>query len=67
VSREKHSCRNYCAGRIMGIVDNLKLRGEIEESSRFEVKALSGWAWIPRDAVLMMCEHDRRFTVRKVE
>lgn len=63
-SKRKHTCETYCSGRIAGIVENLKLRGEISQGFEVEVKMLKGLRWIPAGSYVMTCEHRRDFLVK---
>lgn len=60
------SCQDYCAGRLRGIVENLKLRGEVGEDFHVEIRPVPpGLSWIPRNSYIAKCEHGRQFLMRE--
>lgn len=64
--RKRHSCTRYCEGRLHGIVDNLRLRGEISQDSKFEFTALRGLTFIPPNTPVLKCEHGREWMVKDI-
>lgn len=64
--RKRHSCVEYCEGQLHGIVDNLKLRGEISEDTKFEIKLLRGLTYVPKGTYIMKCEHGREWTIKDI-
>jgi hypothetical protein len=64
--RKRHPCTRWCEGRLHGIVDNLKLRGEIEPDSKFEFIALRGLMHVPGGTYILKCEHGREWMVKDV-
>ncbi len=60
-------CAEFCAGRLHGIVANLKLTGEITtEDFAISVRAMRrGLNWVPRGSYEMTCEHGQKFVVRE--
>jgi hypothetical protein len=64
--RKRHSCTQYCEGRLHGIVDNMKLLGEIPEDSKFEFTLLRGLMFIPGNSYILKCEHGREWMVKDV-
>jgi hypothetical protein len=47
-------------------VDNLKLRGEIAEDSKFEFKLLKGITFVPKGSYVLKCEHGREWLVKDI-
>lgn len=60
---ERHSCVEYCAGRLRGMAENLKLRGEIPDDFRVQVRPVRLIARVPAGAFVAKCEHGRKFVV----
>lgn len=63
VRGKQHPCWNWCAGRIEGIVENLRLRGEIDADFDVEIRSARGLTWVPAGALQMTCQHRRTYVV----
>lgn len=57
-------CARFCGGKLDGIVENLKLRGELPEDKTFRFKQLRGLVYIPAGAYEIVCPlHHNTFLV----
>jgi hypothetical protein len=64
--RKWNPCTRYCEGRLHEIVENLKIRGEIAEDSKFEFITVRGLTFVPKDTYILKCEHGREWMVKDV-
>jgi hypothetical protein len=60
-TKSQHPCHRWCGGRLAGIVENLKLRGEIPPEFEFDIRSAIGLVYVPAGALEMTCQHGRSY------
>jgi hypothetical protein len=63
----RHPCWGWCAQRLYGIVDNLKLRGELPAEAEIEVISIIGLMYVPAGTYTATCQHRREYILRPVK
>lgn len=61
--RKRHPCSKWCEQRLHGIVDNLRLRGEIEQDFQVDFEPIRIGAYIPKDVFTLKCQHGRMWKI----
>lgn len=64
--RKRHPCSTWCEGQLKGIVENLKLRGEITEEFKVEFVPMRGLTWVPGGSHILKCQHGREWMIKDV-
>jgi hypothetical protein len=62
-SSRQHPCWRWCGQRILGIVENGKLLGEIPQDAEFDVRSAVGPTYVPAGALQLTCQHDRLYVL----
>lgn len=57
--RPTHPCAGWCEERLKGIVENLKLTGEVAQDYEVEFRPLAGLTYLPGNVPVMTCQHGR--------
>jgi hypothetical protein len=57
----RHLCWNWCGQRLLGIVENGKLLGEIPQDAEFDIRSAIGLAYVPAGALQLTCQHGRLY------
>lgn len=63
--KKNHPCAQWCEGQLHGIVENLKLRREIDQDFQVEFVALIGFKLIPPGTYCLKCVHGREWMIRE--
>lgn len=63
----RHECWGWCGQQLLGIVDNLKLRGELPPEAEIEVISVIGLMFIPGGTYTAKCRHGRTYILRPVK
>lgn len=66
--RKGHPCSAWCEEQLKSIVENLRLRGEVDDDFQIEFIALRGWlVFVPKGTYTLKCRHGREWMLREVE
>lgn len=63
--KKNHPCARWCEQQLYGIVENLRLRGEVGEDFHVEFVPMIGIKLVPGDTYLLKCTHGREWMLKE--
>lgn len=63
--KKNHPCAGWCEQQLHGIVENLRLRGEVSEDFHVEFVAMIGLQWVPPNSYTLECQHGRKWMIKE--
>lgn len=58
-TKRQHPCWGWCAQKLLGIIDNLKLCEEIPQDAEYDLRSAIGLVYVPAGALQFTCQHGR--------
>lgn len=65
LTARRHVCWQWCGERLLGIVENEKVLGQVAADAEFDIRSAIGPVYVPAGAVELRCQHGRTYILAK--